>query len=111
VLVAQPSLSGFGAMRDACGRKARIVAIGTDAWTALPDIQPCLIASVLERSDVAVRDAVLALAHGATVPQLVVESVGNGGIALSDFHADVPAGFSDRLSGVLAAMSATPTAG
>ena len=100
-----PNLSGLGAMRDACGRKARLVGLESDAWQTLPDVQPCLIASVLNRSDVAVRDAVLAVAHGGALPSLVVENVANGGLGLSEFHVEQPAGFAARLAGVLAAMS------
>jgi basic membrane protein A len=106
VLVAMPDLSGYGAMRDACGRKALIVAIGSDAWKTLPDVQSCLIGSVLERSDVTVRDAILSVAHGGSLPSLVVGDVANGGIAVSDLHVDAPAGFPERLGGVLAAMAA-----
>jgi basic membrane protein A len=106
VLTALPDLSGFGAMRDACGRKARLVALGSDAWQTLPDVQSCLIVSVLDRGDVAARDAILAIAHGSSPAALLVANVANGGIALSDFHVELPAGFSGRLAGVLAAVTA-----
>ena len=106
VLTTLPDLSGFGAMRDACARKAHLVALESDAWQTLPDVQPCLIVSVLDRGDVAVRDAILSLAHGASLPALVVANVAGGGIALSDFHVALPDGFSERLAGVLAAVTA-----
>jgi basic membrane protein A len=105
VLTAQPSLSGLGAMRDACGRKVLVVGIGAYAWQTLPDVEPCLIASVGERLDVVVRDSVLFVAHGGTLPSLVVGSVANGGIVVSDLQVEAPAGFSDKLGGVLAAMA------
>ncbi len=106
VLTTLPDLSGFGAMRDACARKAHLVALESDAWQTLPDVQPCLIVSVLNRGDVAVRDAILSLAHGASLPALIVANVAGGGIALSDFHVALPDGFSERLAGVLAAVTA-----
>ncbi len=104
VLTAMPNLSGVGAMRDACGRKARLVGLESDAWQTVPDVQPCLVASVLNRSDVAIRDAVLSVAHGAALPSLVVEDVASGGLGLSEFHVAQPAGFAARLAGVMAAM-------
>jgi basic membrane protein A len=106
VISAMPNLSGFGAMREACTRKGRLVALESDAWQILPDVQACLIVSVLDRGDVAVRNAVLEAAHGSALPALVIADVGNGGIALSDFHVDLPDGFAARLAGVLAAMTA-----
>jgi basic membrane protein A len=106
VLTTLPDLSGFGAMRDACARKAHLVALQSDAWQTLPDVQPCLIVSVLDRGDVAVRDAILSLAHGSSLPALIVANVAGGGIALSDFHVALPDGFSERLAGVLAAVTA-----
>jgi basic membrane protein A len=105
VLTAQPSLSGLGAMRDACGRKVGLVGIGSYAWQTLPDVEPCLIASVIERLDVVVRDSVLSVAHGASLPSLIVGNVANGGIAVSDLHVEAPAGFSDKLASVLAALA------
>ena len=53
IVVALPSLSGIGAMRETCGRKARLVTVGTDTWQVVPDVQPCLIASVVNRYDTA----------------------------------------------------------
>ncbi len=62
--MAMPSLSGIGALREACARKARLVAVDTDAWQTVPDIQPCLIVSVMNRYDVAVTAAIVAIATG-----------------------------------------------
>jgi basic membrane protein A len=54
VMMAMPSLSGIGAEREACTRKAQIVAVDSDAWQMLPEIRSCLIVSVLKRYDTAV---------------------------------------------------------
>ena len=54
VVSAATGVVGIAALREACGRKARLVAIETDAWQTVPDVRSCLIASVLLRYDVAV---------------------------------------------------------
>jgi basic membrane protein A len=108
VIAALPNLSGIGAMREACARGARLVAFETDASLTVPDVQQCLIVSVLDRYDVAARDALLALAGDQALGPLIVEDVASGGISLSGFHASLPEGFEANLDGVLAAMQNPP---
>jgi basic membrane protein A len=105
VMSALADLSGIGAFREACGLKARLVAVDTDAWQVVPDVRSCLIASVLKRYDVAVGSALRHAAAGQTPSAMTLEDVATGGIALSDFHADPPAGFDSQLAGVLAALA------
>ncbi|HEU6439811.1 MAG TPA: BMP family ABC transporter substrate-binding protein [Terriglobales bacterium] len=107
-ILAMPSLSGIGAMRETCDRKARFVAVGTDAWQVVPDVRPCLIATVLDRYDTAVGNALLALAAGQVLPQRVMSDVSNDGIAVGDLHADAPAGFGTALAGVVATLKNGP---
>ncbi|MFI5259721.1 MAG: BMP family ABC transporter substrate-binding protein [Candidatus Limnocylindrales bacterium] len=108
VILAMPSLSGIGALREACTRGAGLVAVDTDAWQTVPDIQSCLIVSVMKRYDTAATAAILALASGRTVPAVTVNDVASGGIALSDFHATIPAGFQAGLDALMAALRAGP---
>ena len=108
IVVALPSLSGIGAMRETCGRKARLVTVGTDAWQVVPDVQPCLIASVVNRYDTAVGTALLVLAAGTPLPQREMNDVSNDGIAVGEFHADLPAGFEAGLAGVMATLRNGP---
>jgi len=107
-ILAMPSLSGIGAMRETCDRKARFIAVDTDAWQVVPDVRPCLIASVLDRYDTAVGTALLALAAGQTLPQQVMNDVSNDGIAVSELHADAPAGFGTGLAGVMTTLKNGP---
>jgi basic membrane protein A len=107
-ILAMPSLSGIGAMRETCDRKARFVAVGTDAWQVVPDVRPCLIATVLDRYDTAVGTALLALAAGQVLPQRVMSDVSNDGIAVGDLHADAPAGFGTALAGVMTTLKNGP---
>jgi basic membrane protein A and related proteins len=107
-ILAMPSLSGIGAMRETCDRKARFIAVGTDAWQVVPDVRPCLIASVLDRYDTAVGSALLALAAGQTLPQQVMNDVSNDGIAVSELHADAPARFGAGLAQVVAILKNGP---
>jgi basic membrane protein A len=107
VLSAEPSLSGIGALREACGRRVQLVALDTDAWQVVPDVRPCLIASVLKRYDVATQEAILRAAAGQKASTITLEDVSTGGIALSDFHVDLP-GFDSQLAGVLAALKNNP---
>jgi basic membrane protein A len=109
VLSALADLSGIGALREACGLKARLVAVDTDAWQVVPDIRSCLIVSILKRYDVAVGNALVHAAAGQTASTVTIEDVSTGGIALSDFHADRPAGFDSQLAGVLAALANQPS--
>jgi basic membrane protein A len=104
VVSAMSDLSGIGALREACGSKARLVTLDTDAWQVVPDLRPCLIASVLKRYDVAVGNVILLVAAGQTPSAVTLEDVSTGGIAVSDFHADMPSGFDGQLAGVLAAL-------
>jgi basic membrane protein A len=108
VIFALPSLSGIGALREACAGKARVVAGDADAWQTVPDIQPCLIASVLKRYDVAVSVAILAAAAGRTIVQDSINDVANGAIAISDFHVDLPNGFGPKLDAVVVALKNDP---
>jgi basic membrane protein A and related proteins len=107
-ILAMPSLSGIGAMRETCDRKARFVAVGIDAWQVVPDVRPCLIASVLDRYDIAVGTALLALAAGQTLPRQVMNDVSNDGIAVGEFHADAPAGFGAGLAGMVTTLKNGP---
>jgi basic membrane protein A len=109
VVSAMSDLSGIGALREACGSKARLVALDTDAWQVVPDVRPCLIASVLKRYDVAVGNVILLLAAGQTPSAVTLEDVSTGGIAVSDFHADRPGGFDAELAGVLATLKNNPS--
>ena len=107
-ILAMPSLSGIGAMRETCDRKAHFVVVGSDAWQLVPDVRPCLIASVLNRYDTAVATALLALAAGQVLPQQVMNDASNAGIAVSELHADAPARFGAGLAGVLATLKNGP---
>lgn len=109
VILAMPDLTGAGAMREACTREARVVAVDTDADLVLPDIAQCLVVSVLKRYDVAVRDAILRYVANEAMPAVTMFDVAGGGIGLSDFHNPVPSDLSDRLAGVLAAMRNGPS--
>ena len=108
VIMAMPSLSGIGALREACAGKAQVVAVGTDAWQTVPDIQPCLIVSVMNRYDVAVTAAIDTANSGDTIPRVTVNDVANGGIALSEFHATLPADVPAKLAAVIAKLKAGP---
>jgi basic membrane protein A len=108
VLLTMPGLAGIGAAREACARKALLVAVEMDAWHVVPDVQPCLIVSVVARYDVAVAGAIMVLSTGNSLGSVTIEDVANGGVALSDFHADMPPGLQPRLAAVLAALAAGP---
>ena len=108
VLLTLPSLSGIGAMRDACSRKATLIAADTDAWSLVPDVQRCVAVSVRKRYDVAVEAAIVALAAGQTLPALTMADVASGGIDLSDFHVQEPADLPGKLSALLAALASQP---
>jgi basic membrane protein A len=107
-ILAMPSLSGIGAMRETCDRKAHFVAVATDAWQLVPDVRPCLIASVLNRYDTAIATALQALAAGQVLPQQVMNDASNGGIAVSELHVDAPAGFGTGLAAVVATLKNGP---
>ena len=64
VILAMPSLSGIGAMREACARKARLVAVDADAAQIVPDVESCLIVSVMKRYDTAVATAIGTASRG-----------------------------------------------
>lgn len=108
VIMAPPSLSGIGAFREACTRGASLVAVAADAWQIVPDVQPCLIASVLKRYDTAVGSAIVAVAAGRTLAANAVGDVASGAIALSEFHAPLPDGFQAGLDAVMATLRAGP---
>jgi basic membrane protein A and related proteins len=108
VLVAAADLTGIGAMREACEAGVKLVAIGTDAWQTVPDVRSCLIGSVVFRADTAATTALRELAAGRALPGATVADVASGGIALSDFHVDRPAGFDARLASVLATLRNNP---
>ena len=109
VIVAMPSLSGIGAMRQACSANARLVAVDTDAAQIVPDVQKCVIVSVLKRYDRAVSAAIGSIAGGKQLPRLSMNGVAGGGVALSDFHADLPSGFQASLDAVMVTLSQRPT--
>jgi basic membrane protein A len=108
VISAAPDLSGIGALREACTRKASLVAVAADAWQTVPDVQSCLIVSVVNRYDIAVGNAIAGIAAGRSAPATIVEDVSTGGLTLSDFHAARPAGFDADLAAVLGALQAGP---
>ena len=107
-MMALPSLAGIGALRQACAGLVPVVALDTDAWQTLPDIHPCLVVSVMKRYDAAVSTVILVIAGGGTVARVTLNDVANGGIALSDFHATLPAGFQGRLDAVMATLRSGP---
>ena len=108
VIMAVPSLSGIGALREACAGKAQVVAVDTDAWQTVPDIQPCLVVSIMKRYDVAVADAIDTANSGDSIPRVTVSGVASGGIALSEFHATLPEGVPAKLAVVIATLKAGP---
>ena len=108
VVAAMPSLSGIGALRQACGAGLQLVGLDIDLWQNVPDVQSCVIASVLKRYDVAAASAISTIASGKTLPRLSTGSVGSGSVALSDFHVDLPAGFKAKLDAVVGALSNRP---
>jgi basic membrane protein A len=108
VILAMPSLSGIGAMRETCARKARLVAVDADAWQVVPDVDSCLIVSVMKRYDAAVTAAIGTASKGTALPRVTVNDVANGGIALSAFHADLPEGFQARLDAVVSTLRSGP---
>lgn len=108
VILTMPDLAGIGAAREACARKAMLVAVEMDAWHVVPDLQPCLIASVVVRYDVAISAEVQSLSTGKALDRVTVEDVANGGLALSDFHANLPPGLQPKLEALLAALQAEP---
>jgi hypothetical protein len=106
-IVASPDLTGYGAMRQACADSLAVVALATDASLLLPDVQPCLVASILYRYDFAVRDAIVALASGQTLPRAIVADAASGGLVLSFVRPASPI-LKARLALVLAWMRAGP---
>jgi basic membrane protein A len=108
VIAATSDLSGIGAMREACRRKASVVALDTDAWLLVPDVRSCLVTSVRKLYDVAVAAAILRYAEGDEVTSLVLSDVAGGGIGLSDFHVTTPAALTARLNRVLGEMRIGP---
>jgi basic membrane protein A len=108
VVLAMSDFTGAGAMREACAQKVTVVALDTDASLALPDVEPCLLVTVLKRYDVAVRDAILRYAAMDPLPAPIMADVASGGISLSGFHKPMPTGFDGRLAGLLAAMRNGP---
>lgn len=108
VVVAMADLTGAGAMREACARKASVVALDTDASLVLPDVEPCLVVSVLKRYDVAAREAILRYVARKPLPAGILFDFAGGGIGLSEFHQPVPQELTDRLAGVVAAMRNGP---
>ena len=105
VILTMPSLTGIGAMRDACARKASLVAVASDAWVTVPDVKTCLIASVVARYDAAVAGAIQALADAKTLPRIMMMDVSTGGLSITEFHKAAPAGFQVKLDAVLATLA------
>lgn len=108
VIAARSDLSGIGAMRGACARNALVVALDSDAWLLVPDVQSCLVTSVRKLYDVAIVAAILRYSEGKDVPGLVLSDVAGGGIGLTDFHVTKSAALADRLDRVLADMQLGP---
>jgi basic membrane protein A len=108
VVMASPSLSGIEALRGACGAKAKLVALDTDAWHTVPDVASCLIVSVMKRYDSAAAAAIAAAEAGNTMPRLFVNDVSTGGIALGVFHADLPTGFQASLDALMDTLRSNP---
>jgi basic membrane lipoprotein Med (substrate-binding protein (PBP1-ABC) superfamily) len=106
-IIASPDLTGYGAMRQACADNLALVALATDASLLLPDVQPCLVASVVYRYDFAVRDAIVALASGQALPHAIVSDVASGGLVLSFVRPASPI-LQARLALVLAWMLEGP---
>ncbi len=107
VVVATPDLSGYGAMRQACDQKLPVVALATDAGQLLPDVKGCLLGSILERYDLAIRDAIIGYAEGQPAARTVLGSVASGGLSVK-LTDTAPAGLASRLDGVLTAMRLGP---
>ncbi len=107
-IVAMPTLTGYGAMRQACARGLPVVALATEAALLLPDVRPCLVVSILRRYDVAVRDAIVGYAEGKPLPGVTVGTVANDGIAPGPFSNPVAPALAAALDDVLAAMRAGP---
>jgi basic membrane lipoprotein Med (substrate-binding protein (PBP1-ABC) superfamily) len=58
----------------------------------------------MKRYDVAVTAAIVAISSGKKLTRTTMNGVANGGIALSDFHVNLPAGFRDELDALLATL-------
>jgi basic membrane lipoprotein Med (substrate-binding protein (PBP1-ABC) superfamily) len=108
VIATRANLSGIGAMREACRRGASVVALDTDAWLLVPDVNACLLTSVRKLYDVAIASAIRRYSDGLEVPGLVLSDVAGGGIGLSDFHVAIPAGVTARLDRVVGDMRVGP---
>jgi basic membrane protein A and related proteins len=108
VIVATSGLTGIGAMREACAKKALVVALGADAWQLVPDVHACLAVSVRKMYDLAIEAAIRTYAEGAEVPGTILSDVAAGGIALSDFHVAEPPALASELERVLGDMRVGP---
>ena len=108
VIATGANLSGIGAMREACRRGASVVALDTDAWLLIPDVNTCLVTSVRKLYDVAITSAIRRYSDGLEVPGLVLSDVAGGGIGLSDFHVAIPATVTARLDRVVGDMRVGP---
>jgi basic membrane protein A len=95
-------------MREACRRGASVVALDTDAWLLVPDVNACLVTSVRKLYDVAIASAIRRYSDGLEMPGLVLSDVAGGGIGLSDFHVAIPATVTARLDRVVGDMRAGP---
>ena len=62
----------------------------------------------MKRYDAAVTAAILLANAGDALPRTSVGDVSNGGLALSDFHADLPAGFQSHLDAVVGTLRSGP---
>jgi basic membrane protein A len=108
VVSAMAGLSGDGALRTACAAGAKVVAVDTDASLILPDLNSCLVVSVLFHYDVAVSNAIAGYAAGDDLPATIVGDVSNGCIGLSSFHKEVSQDVQDRIAIVLDVLEAGP---
>ena len=104
VIAALTDLSGIGAMREGCARKALVIALDADAWPLLPEVRPCLVTSIRKLYGVAIALAIFRYAGGEPVAGMIVSDVAGGGIALGDFHVTTPTALDDRLARVLRQM-------
>jgi basic membrane protein A len=108
VLMAMYTLSGIGALREACRSSTKVVAVDTDAWHTVPDIGTCLIASVMKEYDSAASAAIVAASSGDAMPRLFMNDLSNGGITVSSFHQDLPAGLQAGLDALIATLRSGP---
>jgi basic membrane lipoprotein Med (substrate-binding protein (PBP1-ABC) superfamily) len=62
----------------------------------------------MKRYDVAIAAAVLAADAGTAAQRVAMNDVSTGGIALSSFHVELPAGFQTSIEAIIATLRAGP---